>query len=484
MKIRALLFFIAILLVVSCETIAPKDITIQTKITDTEGTLIKEANADMLLQLTAEEFRELNKNDIFNKGAKILVDGIEAHVKEAKDNIVLLTLPGLYYVIPRDIVILLQYQQTRFHLCERCILYRPTVTGTVLAGISGSTSDGTFEDPAEMALDGSGNIYVIDQRSKNDVIIRVTPTGTTALFAGGAGEFGRLVGISVDGSRGRLYVSDATSQQIKMLSLTAPSTVTVFAGSGLEGNEDGTGTAASFRFGTDGVEMYNSGEEGQGMTIDGTGNIFVGERYTSASSSQARRITPDGVVTTVPGSRYTVPGDPDIGDRDVVSSSGVTLNGAGELVNSCGDPAPFHGITRLVGTTWTRIAGRNEREGSLQDGIGSHAKFSYPKALDYYGGYYYVADGSNGALRRVSESGTVTTLAGVGHLRTNEQSDPDVLPMNASYVMPSLALGPDAQRDAAGAIHMEPLGGVAAVSGNLIYVSDFGFKCIWKVTVR
>ena len=124
-------------------------------------------------------------------------------------------------------------------------------------------------------------------------------------------------------------------------------------------------------------------------------------------------------------------------------------------------------------------------EGFLDDGTGAGAKFSYPKAVDFQDGFYYAADGSNAALRRVSADGKVETLAGVGHRLTNLQCGcPLVLPVGGSYVMPSLFLGPDAQQTAAGAIHMEPLGGVAAVSGNLIYVSDFGFDCIWKITVR
>ena len=69
-----------------------------------------------------------------------------------------------------------------------------TLAGT--AGIAGS-ADGTgaaarFSDPASVAVDSAGNVYVADP--PNATIRKVTPTGTTTTVAGTAGVIGIRVG--------------------------------------------------------------------------------------------------------------------------------------------------------------------------------------------------------------------------------------------------------------------------------------------------
>jgi len=483
MKKKPLCFIalITMLCLASCEKPGPQEKTIQTKITDAEGTPVEETYPGMLLRLSAEEFRDMNKENIFQKGAKLLIDDVPAQIKEAKEDYILLDLPVLNYEIPRRYRIWIQHQQYRFRLCDACLIYRPRVSGGVFSGISGGVSDGTFQMPAEMTLDAAGNLYVIDQRTDHDVIIRVTPAGVAAVFAGAGGEFGRLTGIDIDGSRNLMYVSDASAQQVKAVTLTAPATVTVVAGSGVVGNTNGTGAAASFNFGTQWVSDFGTNEQGQGLVVDAAGNIYVGEKFgMGTGNSQIRRITPAGVVTTVPGSTVEV-----TGEDAIVLPTGVGLNGAGEIVSTCGGIGPFHGVARISSGAYSRFVGMNGREG-LEDGTGSAAKFSYPKALQYHDGYYYVADGTNGALRRVTESGEVWTLAGVGHVNTPTFcACPRVPPAGGTYNIPSpFVFNPNAQEEAATAIMMDQVGGVAVLSRNVIYVSDYGYKCIWRISVH
>ena len=61
--------------------------------------------------------------------------------------------------------------------------------------------------------------------------------------------------------------------------------VTTFAGSGSQGSADGTGTAATF---------YDP----SGVAVDGSGNVYVGDTY----NHLIRKITSAGVVTTLAGS--------------------------------------------------------------------------------------------------------------------------------------------------------------------------------------
>jgi len=461
----------------------PKDI--KTTITDLKGIPVKESGSNVPLKLSAPEFIELNKQGLLEKDGMISFDNIMVQIKEAKDDYIITAVPIMDYIDVRSLNISLYIRQTLVaRLCIACILYQPTVRGEIFAGFTGGVTDGTFLKPAEMIHDAAGNIYVIDQRiSNHDLILKISPAGVTTSFSGTGDVFGRLVGIGIDESRGVLYVSDATSQQVKSVNLVTPSTIVVLAGSGVAGNTDGTGAAASFRFGTQAVDNFGSSETGQGLTVDASGNIYVGENQTGSLASQVRRITPAGVVTTVPGTHIVAT----MSETESAMPSGITLNSANEIFTTSGSSGFFQGINKFTTAgVFSRFAGKVSFEG-LNDGTGAVAQFSYPKAIRTYNDYFYVADGTNGALRRVSPVGKVITLAGVGHFNTNRFNGSGPLaPLQGSYLMEGLLAipNPDYYETAASAIRMDQAGGVTAVSGGLIYVSDYGYQCVWKITVR
>ena len=102
---------------------------------------------------------------------------------------------------------------------------------TTLAGSAGSSgsADGTgaaasFSQPAGVAVDGDGNLYVTD--AGNRTIRKVTPAGEVTTLAGSAGSSGSVNGIGpaarfsfptgvvVDGD-GNLYVIDNSGSTIR-----------------------------------------------------------------------------------------------------------------------------------------------------------------------------------------------------------------------------------------------------------------------------
>lgn len=488
MKCSIALLMLFITLFTACQKIPPEQEVkeIKTKITDLKGAIVTEVAQTTMLRLSAPEFAELNKQGILKKEGYISFDDIKVKIQDAEDDYILTAVPIMNYIDSRFLNIrLIIGQQLNVYLCNLCILYRPTVSGRIFAGFTGGATDGTFLLPAEMAHDAAGNLYVIDQRTTlHDVILKITPAGVVSSFAGSGNEFGRLVGIGIDNSRNALYVSDATSQQVKSIPLTGSPVITVLAGSGSVGNTDGIGTSASFRFGTQAVDDFTTSEIGQGLALDASGNIFVGERYSSTLSSQIRRIGPDGVVTTVPGS-LTIPS---MSEDESAMPSGITVNTAGNLYTTSGSSGFFQGVNRFSsGASIVRLAGKDSFEG-LNDGIGNDAQFSYPKALEVRDRELYVADGTNGALRRVNTSSRrVITLAGVGHFNTNRFSGSTTFlpPLEGSFLMENILLLPDPNyyETRAAAIRMDQVGGVAVISHNLIYVADYGYKCIWKITI-
>jgi len=168
---------------------------------------------------------------------------------------------------------------------------------TTLAGSGSSGSaDGTgtlasFNNPYGVAVDLSGNVYVADKG--NFLIRKITSGGVVTTLAGSgssgsangtgtAASFNYPFGVAVDGS-GNVYVGDYENHLIRKI--TSAGEVTTLAGSGSSGSANGTGTAASFS------SPYD-------VAVDGSGNVYVADYY----NHLIRKITSDGVVTTLAGS--------------------------------------------------------------------------------------------------------------------------------------------------------------------------------------
>ena len=133
-----------------------------------------------------------------------------------------------------------------------------TANVTTIAG-AGTTgwADGTgsaayFNQPAGLAMDAAGNLYVAD--ANNSCIRKVTPGGSVSTFAGStspghkdangaAAQFYGPNGIAVD-KAGNVYVSEILNSDVRKI--TPNGDVTTLAG-GTEGYQDGTGAGAAFK---------------------------------------------------------------------------------------------------------------------------------------------------------------------------------------------------------------------------------------------
>lgn len=215
-------------------------------------------------------------------------------------------------------------------------VYVTTIAGGPAAG---------FADPYGLAIDRAGNLFASDG-GDNNRIVKIAPDGSITTLAGqregfadGAGAaaaFHTPSAVAIDTS-GNLYVADTGNHAIRKV--TPGGAVSTLAGNGQPGYSDGKGSAARFNGPV-------------GVAVDKDGNVFVADTY----NDRIRRITPDGLVTTVAGDG--VPGD--------------------------------------------------------QDGQALAARFDTPAALVVdSSGSILVADTQNGAIRKVSRDGMVSTLARV-----------------------------------------------------------------------
>jgi sugar lactone lactonase YvrE len=243
-------------------------------------------------------------------------------------------------------------------------------TGSIFAGWSGAQENLAFGTLAGLA--GSlGNVDGI----------------------GGAARFQFPRGITVD-SAGNLYLADSSNHTIRKV--TPAGVVTTLAGlAGAMGSTDGTGSAARFFFPS-------------GVAVDSAGIVYVAD----ANNHTVRKITPAGVVTTLAG-LAGVPGSVDGAGSGArfQDPRGVTVDSAGNLYLADSLNHTVRKVTPLgVVTTLAGLAGV---PGS-NDGAGSGARFSFPDGITVDSvGNLYLVDTNNHTIRKVSQDGVVTTLAGL-----------------------------------------------------------------------
>ena len=291
---------------------------------------------------------------------------------------------------------------------------------TTFAGTSGTSghADGTgtaasFDYPAGLAVDSSGNVYVADQG--NNSIRKITSAGVVTTLAGptapagaglglpsgradGTGSTARFYhpeGLVVD-SAGNVYVADYENDMIRKVSPAG--VVTTIAGAGgVVGSVDGSGyvlTPSLFWRPTN-------------IALDASGNVFVSDTF----NETIRKITPDGTVTTLAGNAGT-PGSAD-GTGTAANfngPSGIVLDGAGNIYVTDTFSHTVRQVTQ-AGVV-TTLAGTALTAGSA-DGTGTAAAFDYPSGLALDGvGNLYVADYGNHTIRKIAPGGVVTTFAG------------------------------------------------------------------------
>jgi formylglycine-generating enzyme required for sulfatase activity len=216
-------------------------------------------------------------------------------------------------------------------------------------------------------------------------------------------------------------------------------TVTTLAGkAGESGSADGTGAAARFNL-------------PEGIAVDGAGNLYVGD----TNNQTIRKITPSGTVSTLAGSAEQV------GNADGTGAAarftypeGIAVDGAGNVYVADFNNQTIRKITP-AGAVST-LAGSAGHYGAV-DGAGADARFNYPTDVAVDGsGNLYVADFGNNAIRKITPSGMVSTLAGkagMGHAD---------------------GLGSDARFDS-------PHGVAVDAAGN-VYVAELAGNVIRKIT--
>uniref|UniRef100_Q025Z3 NHL repeat containing protein n=1 Tax=Solibacter usitatus (strain Ellin6076) TaxID=234267 RepID=Q025Z3_SOLUE len=279
--------------------------------------------------------------------------------------------------------------------------------GKGFAGDNGPASAAALNYPRHIALDGAGNIYINDYN--NNRIRKIALDGTITTIAGNniccniqdgapATNVYLVTGPVTTDSLGNVYVYDIVTSRIRVI---APNgIIQAFAGDGTEGFA-GDGSSATL--------AHFSGVTGLGM--DPNNNLYV----VDGNNERVRMINSVGSIATVAG-RAHFSGDGGAATAATLHRPQGTVTGTDGSIYFT-DTANHR--VRKIGTDGkiTTIAGTGDLGFSGDGGPATQATMSFPDALAIDStNNLYVIDQKQLRVRKITPTGTISTVAGNGTL--------------------------------------------------------------------
>jgi NHL repeat len=201
--------------------------------------------------------------------------------------------------------------------------------------------------------------------------------------------------VAVD-SGTNVYFNDGSSIIVRM---TPAGVITTLAGqSGVTGTNDGTGSSARFN-------------HPSGLAVDGATNVYVAD----SGNNTIRKITPQGVVTTLAGVAKVAGGyDGTNGTSSVGLFNGPRGVAVDEATNVYVADYNNHTVRRITPAGVVTTLGGLLNLPASADGAGNEARFYYPEGIAVANGVLYVADSYNDTIRRGIITQPVMVPSGIG----------------------------------------------------------------------
>jgi uncharacterized protein (TIGR03437 family) len=149
------------------------------------------------------------------------------------------------------------------------------------------------------------------------------------------------------------------------------------------------------------------------VAIDGSGNVYIADR----SNRRIRKVSTSGVITTIAGTGvegYTGDNGPAVNAQIGVPTA-LAFDPSGNLYFTDTSPSAMRVRRISASGTITTVAG-NGVVGYAGDGQSAlAAALSFPLGISFdQAGNFYIADTGNNVIRKVSAASIITTVAGTG----------------------------------------------------------------------
>lgn len=282
-----------------------------------------------------------------------------------------------------------------------------TFAGSGTQGFAnGNGATASFRFPTYVALDGLGNVMVVDR--SNHVIRKIDSNRDVTTFAG-TGAVGMENGnvatatfkfpdAAVTDSNGTIFITDQSNHIIRKI--TPEGIVSTYAGTGSIGSNDGDGATASFYYPA-------------GIAVDSDNNLYIAD----FGNHKVRKITPDGTVSTFAGTGVAGAQEGSALSATFNGLTGVAIDSENNLfvadyynnkirkIDALGNVSTFAG---------TGTPGSN-------DGLPTEATFNYPASISIDANdNLFLTDENNNKIRKISPDGSTTTYAGNGTVGSDE----------------------------------------------------------------
>jgi len=213
-------------------------------------------------------------------------------------------------------------------------------------------------------------------------------------------------GVAADAA-GNVYVADYENNRIRKI--TPSGTITTIAGTGFGGylasQNGGPATAAWIKWPV-------------AVAIDASGNVY----FTEFGNNIIRKISTAGVISLVAGIPGSIPAPAPAPSGDGGAATAATLGYPwGIAVDLSGNlivADQLNNRVRKVNTTTgiiTTIAGDGYVGWTGDGGPATAARLNYPLGVAVSStGNIYIADYANNRVRKITASGTMSTIAGIG----------------------------------------------------------------------
>ncbi len=290
-----------------------------------------------------------------------------------------------------------------------------TTLGPGYGGDGGAATSAQLFGPTGVAFDASGNMYIADYT--NNVIREVdhstgdmsTVAGNHSLGGGYSGDGGAATaaelknpaGIAIDAS-GNIFIADGGNYVIRKVDHITKNISTI-AGNHTSGfSGDGSAaTAAELNIPTS-------------VALDASGNIYIADY----ANDIIRKIDNSGIITTVAGNHSLGPGYSGDGAAATAAQLNnpacVTLDHAGNIYFTEYNNNVVRKVDKSTGFISTIAGNHSLGTGFSGDGgQATNAELAHPWGISVDGsGNLFFSDQFNNVIRKVDNGGNINTVAG------------------------------------------------------------------------